>query len=289
MMGFEETSAIRDPLDFEVGLGLRGGSDAGSAAAAAANAASEREIAELRRQFNKTQANIKPFLDAGASQLPALMEGATAEGLDARLRKIFASDTFGDLVDERTRAIQGQLSAGGLTRSGTGLAEAAAIPTDLGLAIENLLNDRSTQLAGSGQNAAVGLGALGSQTSFGIANSLGRQGQNTASGILADSQAQAQQKQNLLGTAATAAGIFFSDPRLKENVEQISEIADLGVYQWDWKEETKGLGVDSWGNIGFMADEVKEKYPQHVGEYCGLMTIDYESLLDELETKACQH
>ena len=63
--------------------------------------------------------------------------------------------------------MQGQLGAGGQFRSGNALTAAAAIPTDLGLQLENLLTQRSAGLSGGGQQAALGLGGLGAQAGQG--------------------------------------------------------------------------------------------------------------------------
>lgn len=277
-MGFDRFVSAHDPQQ-ELGKNQ----DAGSEAAAAANAASQRAIGELSRQFNLTREDLAPFLQAGLASLPGLLEGSTAEGLDARLGRVFDTDTFGELADERTRAVQGQLSAGGLTRSGQGLQEIANVPTSLGLGIEGLLTGRLQGLAGTGQNAAAGIGGIGQSNAQSIAQLLAGQGQSTASGILGDAQANAAQQQQLFGLATTAASVFFSDPALKENVEQISMIGDLTLNQWDWIDEAKGTMIEKCGTIGFMADEVQEKYPQHVTVYGGFLVIDYPALLEELE------
>jgi hypothetical protein len=125
------------------------GANAGGNAGAVQQEYNQQAIDELKRQFGITQENIKPFLNAGASMLPSVIEGTTAEGLDSRLAQIFNTDIFGSLVDERTRAVEGQLGAGGLTRSGTAINEAAKIPTEIGLMLEEILNGRATNLAGS--------------------------------------------------------------------------------------------------------------------------------------------
>lgn len=276
------TDLVGAAFDPANATGLFGGDD-GSDAAAAANAGLDSAIQELRRQFGITQENIAPFLEAGRGALPGLVEGSTAEGLDERLRRLFDTDIFGGLVDERTRAVEGQLAAGGLTRSGAGLQEIANVPTGLGLQLEQLLTGRLGNLAGSGQNAALGLGSLGQANAGAIANLFGQQGANTASGILTDAQAGAAQQQNLIQAGATAASIFFSDPSLKTNIEPVAFIGDLPLYQWDWIPEAKGTIIEKCGTIGFMADEVKEKYPEFVGEYGGFMVIDYPALLDKLE------
>ena len=243
----------------------------------------QRAISELRRQFDLSQAQLSPFVLTGRNELPGLSRAATPAGLDATLSQLFDTDIFGSLVEERGRAVEGQLAAGGLTRSGTALAEAARVPTDIGLALESLLTGRKQALAGGGLSAAVGTANLGAQTSGSIAQILNTSGVAGAEGIQTTQQARASGGQNLLNTAATVASIFFSDPSLKENAEEIGAIGDLKLYQWDWIEAAKDTMIEKCSTIGFMADEVKEKFPEFVHEFCGLMVIDYDSLLDKLE------
>ncbi len=261
----------------------KGGSDAPVQAAGAVAQGNTAAINELKRQFNISRKDILPFLEAGQRQLPVLEGRATVGGLDEILSQIFNTDVFGSLVEERGRAVEGQLAAGGLTRSGTALTEAARVPTDLGFAIENLLTGRSAELAGGGQGAGGTIAQLGAGASGGIAGLLSQTGQAQSSGILGQQQAKAQGGQNLLNTAATVASIFFSDPSLKENIEEIGDIGDLKVYQWDWIEAAKDTMIGKCATIGFMADQVKEKYPQYVYDFCSFMVIDYEPLLAELE------
>lgn len=269
------------------------GDKAGKRAAEAQVQANDASIAEMRRQFDTTQQNIAPFLQAGQGAVPGVEAGATVGGMDEMLAQIFNSDIFGSLVDERTRAVEGQLAAGGQMRSGLGLQEAARVPTDLGLMLEQMLNGRQTNLMNTGLSAATGLGQLGQNNSANIGNMLSQSGQAMSSGIITDQQAKAQGQQNMLNTAATIGSMFmsggggglfgFSDPRLKINVEPVADIKGLNVYQWDWTPETKGTLVEGCATIGFMADEVQEKYPQHIHEFGGFMVVDYPALLDELE------
>lgn len=258
------------------------GSDAGSEAGDFQIDFNQQAIDEVRKQLGITQENIAPFLDAGTGALPDVIQGTSAQGLDTRLAEIFNTDIFGSLVEERGRAVQNQLAAGGLTRSGGGLLEAARVPTDIGLALEQLLSGRSTNLAGSGQNAALGLGSLGANSSNIISELLQSSGKAGSSGIITDAQSQAQASQNILNTAI-AAGTFFSDPALKMNAEEIGKINDLTVYQWDWVKEVRGSIIQESMGIGFMADEVQEKYPEYVGNYGGFKLIKYTELLSTLE------
>ena len=183
------------------------GAKSGSKAARAELEANLAAIAEQRRQFDTTTGNVQPFLDAGTGALPLVQEGLTAEGLDARLARLMNTNTFGSLVDRRTQAVEGQLASGGLTRSGTAVQEIANIPTELALALENMLTGRATNLAGSGQNAALGLGSLGASSANSISALLSRSGRARSSGILSDSQALSGLIQNSLNAGAR----IFSD------------------------------------------------------------------------------
>lgn len=260
-------------------FGFSGG-DAGQSAARQAQAQNQLGIDELRRQFDISQANLDPFIQAGVGQLPALAQGTTAGGLEERLKAIFSGESFGALRDERTRAVQGHLAAGGFTRSGEAVERIADVPTDLGFDIEQLLTNRSQFLATGGRAGAGTLGGIGAQTGGDIANLFARSGSQISTGALQDARSRTEANQNIIDTVS---GILFSDPALKQNVEKVSEINDLNVYQWDWIKGAKGTLIELCPTIGFMADEVEEKYPDFVNDNFGFKTIDLVGLLDELE------
>lgn len=276
--------------------GLFGGSDAGSSAAGQQQLYNDQAIRLLKKRFNQFSKKIEPFIQAGTDALGQVVDASTPEGLDSLLGRIFNTDTFGNLVDERERSVRGQLAAGGMTRSGTAVNEIANIPTSIGLQLENLLTGRQGSLAASGQNAVSGLGSVGQQNANSVAQLLMNTGMAAGSGIITDAQSAAAGGQNLLnlagsiGSAAINAGgigslvsSFFSDPRLKENIEEIGSIKDLNLYSWDWIEGAKGTMIEGCPNIGFMADEVQDKYPDYVVEYCGFKTVNYPALLEILE------
>lgn len=253
-------------------------------AAKLANQQAQRGLSEIRRRFAETKEAVDPFLQAGRGGLESIQGSATLGGLGDMLGQIFNSGDLDPLVAERTRAAQGQLAAGGLTRSGTALETIASIPQELGLQIEQLLQGRQAGLADLGFNSAQLLGNFGSNAASQVNSNLSQQGQNTASGGLGTAQAQAGFTNSLLGLAGTGL-LAFSDPRLKVNVMKVSEIKDLGVYQWDWHPMLDGLSVASTPTLGFMADEVAEKYPGYSKEVCGFKCVAYGPLIDILEHK----
>ena len=190
----EDIAQISDPADFT-------GNQAGFAideANAAQQAGLQAALAEIARQFNITQGNLQPFLDAGTGALGAVQQGSTIEGLDEMIRQILGGDTFQSLIGERTRGVQGQLASSGLRRSGEGISQAADIGSDLALKIESLLFGRSANLAGSGQNAAAGLGAFGQTFGQDTASLLGLSGSINANSILGKNQARQEGTNDIL-------------------------------------------------------------------------------------------
>jgi hypothetical protein len=266
-------------------------------------AESQEEIRKLiENQLGITREQFAPFLAAGTGALPGVEEASTIGGLDSRIAQILGSESFQPLVEERTRSVEGLLGAGGLTRSGAAITEGAKIPTDLAFQIENLLSGRESNLAQTGLRAAAQ--SAGQEGDFlnqiiqsitggtqALTSGITGAAQVTASGILGAAQSQAAGTQNLLnlgGTLGAAsilapAAIAASDPRLKKNVVKIGHIGELNVYSWDYIDEIKDLGIASM-HAGFMSDEVKEIFPEHIYELGGYDLIDYTAVLNELET-----
>ena len=287
-----------------------GGNDDASDAAALIAAQNKISQEGIESQFGQTQANLQPFIDAGQTGLSNVLQGSTAGGFSDRLNEIFDTDIFKGLVDERTRAAQGQLSAGGLTRSGTGLETIAGIPQDVGLFIENLLTGRSGALAEGGQSAAGTLGTFGSNKEASLANLRSNTGQAQAAGFLQDKASGSSGFANLLGLGSrvlgggfagssagggggglgnilsgAVKGLFFSDMNLKTNEVIIGEVGPLNLYKWDWITGVNGTIIERYKemNTGFMAQEVKEFFPEHVYNYGGFDIIDYVGLRKDLE------
>ncbi len=189
-------------VGFVVGAGLIAGAAASIGGAlltdtGAGGRAAEAQAAESRQAEKRARKTLSPFIEAGTGALPGLQEGSTVGGLDARLGRIFDSDIFGELVGERTRSVQGQLAAGGLTRSGTAVQEISRVPGDLGLQIEQLLTSRLGGLAGQGLQAGGALSGIQLQ---------GGQfrGQALSSGIVTDAEASNARNQALLNSIASS-------------------------------------------------------------------------------------
>ncbi len=257
-------------------FGKEAGADAARDAGREQAAAYGLGIDEQRRQFDAVQALLAPFINAGRSALPGLESGAGVEGFSERIRALLSGGALQPLVDERTRAVQQQLAAGGLTRSGAGIRAAAGVPTDIALAIEEALYGRQANLVNLGQSSAVGQANIGSNLSTTISQLLGQQGEARAGGIIGAQQARSAATGQMVNAGLGAAAIFFSDPRLKDNMQPIGKIGPLTLYEWDWKPGVSD--VVGKMSIGFSADEVEEHFPELVVEVHGFKAIHYPLL-----------
>jgi len=263
------------------------GKGAGGDAASAQAAANLQGIEEIRKQFDIAQTNVDPFIQAGQGALPDVQEGATIEGLGERLNRIFSGEAFGGLIEQRERAGTNLAAAGGNLRSGKGILDAANIPTELGLMLEQILSGRSQQLAGQGLQGGLELGSLGQQAGANVANLFSQTGTARSSGIITDAQAKSAaigQGLEVAGTVVPIIASFFSDPALKENVEEIGEVGGIKAYQWDWIPAAKDTIIGIQPTLGFMADEVAKVYPQFVAKWNGYQIIHYPGLLAHLES-----
>jgi len=210
--GFDATSLIEPGINLLSQIFGGGGSTrAGGQAAQAETAGNQEAIDALIKQLDISRLDVDPFIQAGQHALPGVIAGTTAQGLDARLARIADTDIFGTLLGERERASQSQLAARGQRFSGEGARAAAEIPTDLLLQLEELLTQRGTGLAGSGQNAALGLGSLGARSAGNIGNLFSRSGQSQGAGIITDAQARASQSQQTLNAIASFGKAFFGE------------------------------------------------------------------------------
>jgi len=145
-------------------------------------------IGEQRRQYDTTRADFAPYLHAGTSALPELMNllglngDMAAAGAMARVKD---SPIYKSLYDNGLEAILQNASATGGLRGGN---------TERGLAgfgADTLASVITDQLARLGGLAGLGEGATNSVSAFGqhaadqIGNFFNQQGQARASGALA--------------------------------------------------------------------------------------------------------
>lgn len=76
-------------------------------------------------------------------------------------------------------------------------------------------------------------------------------------------------------TTTTQPTGFFSDERLKENIERVGETDDgQPIYRYNYK-------GDHRTQIGLLAQDVERSHPDAVGESHGYKTVDYEKATDD--------
>lgn len=68
-------------------------------------------------------------------------------------------------------------------------------------------------------------------------------------------QQQALNPWNTLGQAGVAAAGAWSDRRLKTNIKQVGTLGEFNVYEWDWNDDAKELGLEG-RETGFIAQEL---------------------------------
>ena len=251
----------------------RGASRAAERAAGVQQAGADRAIDVQNEQFQRILELLGPSIEGGdlARQQQLALLGLLGPEAQQAAQQQFQESPGQQFIRERQQRalVRNQGAIGGL---GGGNVRTALQQQAAGFAQQDFGNQfaRLGSLSGAGQQAAVNLGQFGQQTAgqigqFGILGS-----QAGAAGILGQQQARGQ----FVGGLASAAGAFFSDSRLKDNIRKIGKIGCLNVYEWTWK--TTGLD-----DVGFIAEEVKEHFPDLVEKHNGFLKVHYNQVIQE--------
>lgn len=183
-------------------------SDAASSAAGAQSASTAAQIAEQRRQFDKVQALLKPYADAGTGALTDMRNLIGLRGANAQKNAITALETGPQmqamLKQGENAILQNASATGGLRGGNTQAALAQFRPQLLNQLIEQQYA-KYGQLAGLGQASAAGQAAAAQQTGNAVSNALAQQGAAQAGAALAQGQAQAQMWGNVGNTIGSVA------------------------------------------------------------------------------------
>ena len=261
-------------------------------------------IEEQRRQLEESRRILQPYTMAGTEAIGGLQPYAQAgvgalqqqqallgllgpEAQQQAIAQIEQGAGFQAQVRQGEEALLQRASATGGLRGGNVQAALAQFsPEMLRQEIEaqygrlggmTALGQTTTQnIAQLGQASAAGQSAAGLQTGADIAALLGQQGAARAGSRLAQGAAAsnvfnlpAQMIGMQYGAGITNPTLGFSDRRLKKNVARLGTRSDgLGVYEFEY----------IWGGgrqIGLMAQEVVNIYPDAIGESHGYMTVDY--------------
>ena len=132
---------------------------------------------------------------------------------------------------------------------------------------QGMFGTTTTKTGGGPSALSSGLGgALAGST---LANTLGFAGLTPAMGGIGG---------GLLGLLAG------SDNRLKEDVELLGKHPNgLNVYRWKWNKTAKRHHFEIYPTEGFMAQEARKLYPEHVYRHpTGFLMLDYAALSNEV-------
>lgn len=248
----------------------RSASSASRRAARTQQQSAQGGIDAQNEQFNRILELLGPSIEGGdqARQQQLALLGLLGPEAQQAAQDQFQQSPGQQFIRERQeRALtRNQAAIGGLGGGNirTALQEQAA-----GFASQDFNNqfNRLSSLSGAGQTAASNIGQFGQQAASNTGNLLLNQGQASAAGIFGQAQAQNQLIGNL-----TSIGASFSDSRMKEDINKIGEIGCLNVYEWKWK--TTGLN-----DVGFIAQEVQEHFPDIVEEHNGFLRVNYDEAI----------
>jgi hypothetical protein len=193
---------------------VTGAEAAGQAARRAAdvqNQAGVNAANENRRQFDITQGNLQPRIDAGNQ---AIQQQQNLLGLNGSEAQQGAFDSFNESPGQKFLRDRGQRNLlrnssaiGGL---GGGNVRSALVEQGVGFAQQDFNNQfgRLGQIAGQGQAAATNVGQFGQNATNQINQNNINASEARASGILGRTQANAQATGQLLQFGGQAAGAF---------------------------------------------------------------------------------
>ena len=194
-------------------LGGESQKEAAGAAAGAQTRAAQLGIEEQRRQFDRMQELLGPYVEAGTGALggqQALLGLSGPEAQREAISGIEQSPYFEALARQgETGILQSASATGGLRGGNVQGALAQFRPSMLQQLIENQYS-KLGGIAQQGQASAAGVGAAGQQTGANIANLLAQSGQAQAGQAMAAGQAKAGvygDISQLVGTGATLYGM----------------------------------------------------------------------------------
>lgn len=232
---------------------------ASSKAAAQAAAAKGSELEYLQAIEEIPQM----FRESALKKLGGLygLEGGEGDQ-QALIEQAMASPFYQQSIESGEDAVLRSAAATGGLRSGN-VQEALADVSN-----QALLQSYSQQLAG-----LEGLASLPSNAAN-IGAAMSDIGQIQAQGTMAKGQMARDDFMNFANLGMSAAGAYMmSDRRLKKNITLIGYNSGLPVYHYEWNEKGNELGLHG-EQVGFVAQEVESKYPDHVKEIDGYKRID---------------
>lgn len=171
------------------------------------------------------------------------------------------SRLFNQALQSRAAEIQTQLQNANLAQSA-----------------RSQLQNELAQVLGQQQLAQPGLQNFFTPGQADVTGGFGLNAQMQNNAFNARSQAASNAKSGFTDTLGGGIGALYSDVRLKDKVTHIGDDGVLKLYAWKWNDKAKELGVDWQPDVGFIAQEVQEIYPEAVVERDGYLAIDFAKL-----------
>eukprot|EP00919_Chromeraceae_sp_WS-2016_P002997 GHVR01007348.1.p2 GENE.GHVR01007348.1~~GHVR01007348.1.p2 ORF type:complete len:368 (+),score=62.38 GHVR01007348.1:1204-2307(+) len=272
-----------------------------------------RPYVETGEQFLE-EVNNASTLEGFAERLGKIMDGETFASLvntrqDAAAgalaqaglsRSGAAAQSAADITTEVATSIEGQDFARNSQQVNLGQAAAARqgmVNQGFADAVSGINMTTAGNVAHNALQGAISQGGIMSQGYNNAAQAMQQGAYYQGQGIMGQANAQAQgmigsanayaQYKNQMWNNGLAAGqsianmVFYSDERLKENMQPIGEINGLTLYEWDWVEGVQDL-IGTEMTTGFKAQDVEARYPSCVLAAGNHKVIDYPRLHQHL-------
>lgn len=266
--GGDEQAVKDNSLGYQFsGMGAR---DAARDAAALQNDAAMAGIDLQRETTGLIRGDLQPYREGG---IPALNQASLLSTPEGQAQFIQNNPFFDAISQQAERRLLANQAARGRVGSG-----------DTALAMQNNLFGIGAGLLQDERNSLLGLASLGENA----AAMSGTQSQTGTSSIidLLTGNANAQGAAGMAGAQATQQGAaniasifgsFFSDVRLKENIEYIGERNGNGWYKWDWTDDAIAIVGDQKPE-GYLAQEIAVTRPDAIVERSGYLAINMEAM-----------
>ena len=273
---FETRGEDGELVDQELGdpLDLFGIEEEAAANAAAEEAASTQEDAamagleEARRQFDISQANMQPWLDAGTGALGEQSALAGLSGLEAQNAAFdrFRADPGQALMQQRGQdnLLAGASAIGGL---GGGNVRSDLVQQGVNFGQQDFANyyNRLAGISGTGQTTGQQMGQQGAQFANAAGGFYGQAGQARASGILGQQQNAAARQQQTVQLASTIGSFFMSEEKSKKNINDLDlkecyeNMMSMPLKSWEYLQEA---GLEPGIHFGPMIDKAPKMITQ---------------------------
>ena len=247
--------------------------------------------AQLANQTNLANAANRLSAAGQAAGLLGQGAGITANmfGQGAGIQQQASRDLSNLLSGTAQQVGQGRLQTGRdiasqLDRTTGALSDLA---NQQGLGLSGLIGDRanilSNLLSGAGQDQSQqlqNLQTLLANLSVGSGTNQAASGQSAAQIAQQGAATQGAQQAQTGGAILGALASFFSDERLKDNIEPIGTFNGHNVYSWTWNDKMPDKSLIGEKGIGVIAQEVYSYAPELIidNDKSGYLKVNYGGL-----------